>query len=110
MPNIVSRTLRKEKLQSVHTLSDARKEGKMLDKERWQKYVPISVVTGLGRKVTLFWNQQLQTEETIPNNKPDIVIRDNEKETSLLIGSVVKKINVIKQDDKKILQFKHLTI
>jgi len=25
------------------------------------------------------WNQQIQTDRTIPNNKPDIIIRDNEK-------------------------------
>jgi len=61
------------------------------------QYVPISAVTSLECKVTLFWNQQLQTEETIPNNKPDIVIRDNEKGTCLLIGSAVTKRNVIKQ-------------
>ena len=27
------------------------------------------------------WNQQVQTDRTIPNNKPDIIIRDNEKGT-----------------------------
>ena len=91
MPNIVSRTIRKEIWQSVYTLWDARKEGKILDKEHWQKYVPISVVTSLEYKVTVFWNQQLQTEKTIPNNKPDIVIRDNEKGTCMLIDSAIKK-------------------
>ena len=25
------------------------------------------------------WNQQIQTDRTIPKNKPDIIIRDNEK-------------------------------
>ena len=32
-------------------------------------------------KVTILWNQQVKTDRTIPNNKPDITIRDNEKET-----------------------------
>ena len=27
------------------------------------------------------WNQQVQTDRTIPNNKPDIINLDNEKET-----------------------------
>ena len=27
------------------------------------------------------WNPQVQTDRTIPNNKPDIIIRDNEKGT-----------------------------
>ena len=31
------------------------------------------------------WNQQIQTDRTIPNNKPDIIIRDNEKGTYMLI-------------------------
>jgi len=32
-----------------------------------------------GGKVTILWNQQVQTDRAIPNNKPDIVIRDNEE-------------------------------
>ena len=31
------------------------------------------------------WNQQIQTDRTIPNNKPDVIIRDNERGTCLLI-------------------------
>jgi hypothetical protein len=30
-------------------------------------------------KVTILQNQQVQTDRTIPNNKPDIIICDNEK-------------------------------
>ena len=30
--------------------------------------------------ITILWNQQIQTDRTIPNNKPDIIIRDNERE------------------------------
>ena len=29
--------------------------------------------------IIILWNQQVQTDRTIPNNKPDIIIRDNEK-------------------------------
>jgi len=29
------------------------------------------------------WNQQVQTNRTIPSNKPDIIIHDNEKETKM---------------------------
>jgi len=28
----------------------------------------------------MLWNQQVRTDRTIPNNKPDIIIRDNKKE------------------------------
>jgi hypothetical protein len=35
--------------------------------------------------VTILWNQQVQTDRTIPNNKSEIIIRDNEKRTCMLI-------------------------
>ena len=59
--------------------------------------VPNSVVTNQGSKVTILWNQQVQTDRTIPNNKPDIIIRDNEKRTCMLIDVAIpgEKIRVI---------------
>jgi len=53
--------------------------------KHWYEYVPNSVVTNQGGKVTILWNQQVQTDRTILNNKPDIIIRDNEKRTCMLI-------------------------
>ena len=53
--------------------------GVHLDKKRWYKHVTKSVETSQGGKVTILWNQQIRTDRTIPNNKPDIIIRDNEK-------------------------------
>ena len=47
--------------------------------------MPKSVETSQGGKVTILWNQQVQTDRTIPNNKPDIIIRDNEEGTRMLI-------------------------
>ena len=38
------------------------------------EHVPKSVETIKGGKVTILWNQQVQTDRTIPNNKPDIII------------------------------------
>jgi hypothetical protein len=52
-----------------------------LDKAHWYEHVPESTETSREGKVTVFWNQQVQTDRTIPNNKPDIIIRDNEKAT-----------------------------
>jgi len=40
-----------------------------------------TVSRSFEEKVTVLWNQQLQTERTIPNNKPDITLRGNEKGT-----------------------------
>jgi len=36
-----------------------------------------TVSISFEEKVTILWNQQLQTERTIPNNKPDITLREN---------------------------------
>ena len=67
-----------------------------------------SVETSQGGKVTILWNQQVQT---IPNNKPDILIRDNEKGTCMLIDDVISgDINVIKKEAEKILKSKDFTI
>ena len=50
-----------------------------LDKKHWYEHVPNSVETSERCKVTILWNQQVQTDRTNPNNKPDIIIHDNEK-------------------------------
>jgi hypothetical protein len=48
--------------------------GVQMDKKHWYEHVPKSVETNQGGKVTILWNQQVQTDRTIPNNKPDIII------------------------------------
>jgi len=73
--------------------------------------VPKSVETIQGSKVTILWNQQVQTDRTIPNNKPGIIIRDNEKGTCMLIDVAISgDRNVIKKEAEKILKYKDLTI
>jgi len=57
------------------------------------------------------WNQQVQTDRTIPNNKPDIIIGDNENGTCMLIDVTISgDRNVIKKESEKILKYKDLTI
>jgi len=57
------------------------------------------------------WNQQVQTDGTIPSSKPDFIIRDNEKGTCMLINVAISgDRNVIKKEAKKILKYKDLTI
>ena len=52
------------------------------------------------------WNQQVQTDRTIPNNKTDIIIRDNEEGTCMLIDVAISgDRNVIKKEAEKILNF-----
>jgi hypothetical protein len=51
----------------------------------------------------------VQTDRTIPNNKPVIIIGDNEKETCMLIDVAISgDRNVIKKGNEKILSIKTL--
>ena len=87
-----------------------KEKGVKFDKIHWYEHVPKSVETSQGGKVTILWNQQIQTDRTIPNNKPDIVIRDNEKGTCMLIEVAISgDKNVIKKEAEKILKYKDLT-
>ena len=82
-----------------------------MDKEPWYEHVPKSVEKSRGGKVTILWNQQVQTDRTIPNNKPGIIIRDNEKGTCMLIDVAISGgRNVIKKEVEKVLKYKDLAI
>ena len=76
--------------------------GVQLDTKHWYEHVPKSVETTQGGKVTILWNQQVRTDRTIHNNKPDIIIRDNEKRTCILIDVAISgDSNVIKKEAEK---------
>jgi len=82
-----------------------------LDRKQRYEHVPKYVETSEGGKVTILWNQQVQTDRTVPNNTPDIIIRDNEKGTCMLIDVAISgDRNVIKKEAEKILKYKDLTI
>jgi hypothetical protein len=67
-------------------------------KKHWYEHVPKSAETSQGGKVTISWNQHVQTDGTIPNNKPDIIIRDDGKGTCMLIDAAISgDRNVIKK-------------
>jgi len=71
--------------------------------------MPKSAETSQGCKVTILWNQQVQTDRTIPNNKPHILIRDNEKGTCTLTEVAISgHRNMIKKEAEKIL--KHIDV
>jgi hypothetical protein len=53
----------------------------------------------------------VQNGGTTPNNKPDIIIHDNEKGTRMLIDVTISEDrNVVKKEAAKILQYTNLTI
>jgi len=85
--------------------------GVQLDKKHWYEHAPKSIEAGQGGKIAILWNQQIQTDRNIPNHKPDIIIRDNEKGTCMLIDVAISwDRNVIKKEAEKILKYKDLTI
>ena len=73
--------------------------------------MPKSVETSPGGMVTILWYQKIQTNRTTPNNKPDIIIRDNEDGTCMLIDVAISEDrNVFKKETEKILKHKDFTI
>jgi len=91
--------------------STCKETGVQLDKKHWYELVPKSVETSQGGKVTMLWSQRVQTDRTIPSNKPDIIIHDNEKGTCMLIDIAISgDRNMIKKEAEKILKYKDLTI
>ena len=52
--------------------------------------------------MTILWNQQVQTDGIIPTNMPDIIIRNNENGTCMLIDVAISgDRNVIKKETEK---------
>jgi hypothetical protein len=60
--------------------------GAKLGNEQMYKHEPKSVAANYGSEVTILWNKKINSDTTIPNNKPDI-IRDDEKGTYLTIDA-----------------------
>ena len=58
------------------------------------------------RRATAYLGRQIiQTDRTIPNNVPDIIIRDNENGTCMLIDVAISgDRNMIKKEVEKILK------
>jgi len=84
--------------------SICKETGVQLDKKHWYELVPKSVETSQGGKVTILWNEQIQTDRTISNNKPDIIIRDKENGTCMLIDVAISgDRNVVKKEAENIL-------
>jgi hypothetical protein len=72
-------------------------------------HVPKSVEVSQEGKVTILWNQQVQTDGTISKNKLDIIIHDNEKGTRMPMGVAISEDrNVIEKEVKKIIKYKDL--
>jgi hypothetical protein len=63
------------------TLYRIKENGIKSRQEKWYEHVLKSVKASHESKATILRNQQLKADRTIPKNKPDIIIRDNIKDT-----------------------------
>jgi len=85
--------------------------GVKLDNEHWYDHVEKSAESCHESKVTIFWNQQVQTNRSISTNKPYTIIHDNRQGTCMLISVVIPgDRNVIQKESEKILKYKDLII
>ena len=83
--------------------------GVKLDNKHGYDHAPKSVEISHAGKVAKLWNQQVRTDRTIPNNKPDIIIHDNKEGTYMLIDVAIPgDRNVIKKEAEKISQYNDL--
>jgi len=83
--------------------------GIKLNNKHWYDHVPNSVETSHECQVTILWNQQVQTDRTISNNKRDNIIHDNKKGTCMLIDVAIRgETNVIKKEAEKIVKYEDL--
>ena len=53
-----------------------------LDNNHLHDHALKSVETSHEVEVTILWNQQVRTDRTILNNKPDVIIHENKKDHS----------------------------
>jgi len=80
-----------------------------LEEEHWYEHALESVETSHEGKVTILWNQ-VKSDGTIPNNKPYLIIQDNEEGTCVLmvVVAISGDRNVLRKEPEKILNINTL--
>ena len=66
-----------------------------LDNKHRYDHAPKSVETSHDGKVTILWNQEAWNNRTIPDNKQDIIIRNDKQGTSMLMRGLSGKYPAI---------------
>ena len=81
----------------------------MTTEKRWYKHTPEKVSE--NDRATLRWDMPIHTDREIKANRPDIVVKDHEEETCLLIDiSVPADDNVCLKEMEKLSKYKDLEI
>ena len=55
--------------------------------DKWHEHQPETVTE--NKKVTILWDMQVHTDKTIKANKPDIIIKDKQQKTCILIDMAI---------------------
>jgi hypothetical protein len=84
--------------------------GIKLGKEHWYQQVLKSVETSQEGKVTILWKQHVQTDRTIPSNKPDIIICVNEKKNLYVNRCCNFRRQKYDKEAQRILKYKDIKI
>ena len=69
MPNTGKRTIRKETWRNVRSTTLLHMQGNRGTIRQWTPVWPCTEEINCDRKITIFWNQQVQTNRTVPNNE-----------------------------------------
>jgi hypothetical protein len=95
---------------SIHTPGNYPKEENIRYSQHGES-LKTRVETSHGSMVNILWNQHVQIDRTVPNNKPDIMIGENLKGTCMLIDVAnTGERNVVKKEEVEILKYKDLII
>jgi hypothetical protein len=65
--------------------------GVKFNNKLWYGHAPKTVEISHEDRVTILWNQQVRTDRTIPNDKPDITVRDNKGTCVLIDFAILEK-------------------
>ena len=77
--------------------------------EKWYEHMPAPVTE--SEKVTIIWNMQLQTDRYIQASKPDLIIKDRQLNTCLIIDvAVPSDYNLVQKEAEKISKYRDLEI
>ena len=89
-----------------------RKEiGVKLENKHWYEHVPRSVKTSNENKIIILWNQKVQNDRTIPNNKSGIqTVKINKGYDCQIDVAIPGDRHVINKEDEKILKYKDLRL
>lgn len=81
------------------------------DTDKWYQHEPKTVVCTDDNQYVMLWNQQIITDRTVRNNKPDIVLKDlHKKETLLIDVAIPNDATVARKESEKILKYRDLEV